>query len=173
MESPAANVRVKDDDGALMAIDDADLEQGHQAPPRDVLAPKGLNLASMGHDIASPAQSMLSETKFRLWEKRVERLIGVEARGIHRVEKHEKTAEKTLSALNIVLMWVSINTAAQNITLAMIGSSAYGLGFLDAAFCSIFGAIVGSLPAAYMATWGPVSGNRTLVRTTIPHRSQR
>ncbi|RAL68207.1 hypothetical protein DID88_008911 [Monilinia fructigena] len=50
-----------------------------------------------------------------------------------------------------------------NITLASIGASVYGLGFVDATLCSVFGAVVGVLPVAYVAGWGPWSGNRTLI----------
>jgi purine-cytosine permease-like protein len=60
------------------------------------------------------------------------------------------------------VLWFSINSAAQNITLASIGSNVYGLGFVDATLCSVLGSLLGSVPVAYTATWGP-SGNRTLV----------
>jgi purine-cytosine permease-like protein len=89
--------------------------------------------------------------------------VGLEARGIHRVKPHEQSAKRTLDFLQIVVMWLSINTAPQNITLASIGQEVYGLGFVDATLCSVFGAIVGSIPVAYTAGWGPASGNRTMV----------
>jgi hypothetical protein len=115
------------------------------------------------HDATSLEGSTLPDSKLMLLARRLERLIGIEARGIHRVREKEKTAQTTLSPLQIILLWLSINTAAQNITLAMIGQSVYELGFVDAALCSVFGGIAGSIPAAYTATWGPMSGNRTLV----------
>lgn len=37
------------------------------------------------------------------------------------------------------------------------------LSFLDSSLCAVFGAILGSLPVAYIATFGPRSGNRTMV----------
>jgi hypothetical protein len=141
-----------------------DVEKGHQpGPPRADIAPQGLTPGEPDHDTILDDESMTSETKLQLWEKRLERMTGIEARGIHRVEDHEKTSKKTLSMLQIVLLWLSINTAAQNITLGSIGQSVYGLGFVDAALCSCLGGVVGSIPAAYTATWGPISGNRTLV----------
>lgn len=97
------------------------------------------------------------------WARKVEHVLGLEARGIHRVQPSEKTAKTTLSFLQIVLLWLSINTAAQNITLASIGQEVFGLGFVDSALCSILGAVLGCVPVAYTATWGPSSGNRTLV----------
>ena len=118
-------------------------------------------------DEASVEESTLSETKLSLLARRLEALTGIEARGIHRVRDNEKSAKTTLSFMQIVLLWLSINTAAQNITLAMIGQSVYGLGFVDAALCSVFGGILGSIPAAYTATWGPISGNRTLVSCSV------
>jgi hypothetical protein len=97
------------------------------------------------------------------WTKRFEHYLGLEARGIRRVESTEQSPKTTLNFLQIVVLWFSINTAAQNITLASIGQSVYGLGFVDATLCSVFGAVIGSIPVAYTAGWGPWSGNRTLV----------
>lgn len=101
------------------------------------------------------------------WAKRVESLLGLEGRGIHRVEEAEQSPKTTLSFKNIVIMWLSINTASQNITLASIGNEVYGLGFTDAMLCSIFGGIVGTIPVAYTAGWGPWSGNRTMVGAEV------
>jgi hypothetical protein len=97
------------------------------------------------------------------WTKRVEQVLGLEARGIHRVKANEQTSKTTLKFMHIVVLWFSINTASQNITLASIGQEVYGLGFVDATLCSVFGAILGSIPVAYTAGWGPWSGNRTMV----------
>lgn len=104
------------------------------------------------------------DNKAPQWLKRIEHLLGLEARGIHRVHTSEQSAKTTLSFWNIVVLWFSINTAPQNITLASIGQEVYGLGFVDATLCSVFGAVLGSIPVAYTAGWGPWSGNRTLVR---------
>lgn len=114
-------------------------------------------------DDLSDEQSSIADYKFFLWTRKVEKLTGIESRGIRRVEDNERTKKTSLLPLHIILLWMSINTAAQNITLASIGQSVYGLGFKDAALCSVFGGIVGSIPSAYTATWGPISGNRTLV----------
>jgi len=97
--------------------------------------------------------------------------VGLEARGIHRVKANEQTPKTTLKFIHIVVLWFSINTAAQNITLASIGQEVYGLGFVDATLCSVFGGIVGSIPVAYTAGWGPWSGNRTLVLSKHPQPS--
>lgn len=114
-------------------------------------------------DYDSDGNSTIGDYKFLLWTRKVEKFAGIESRGIRRVEDHERNEKTTLTPMQIILLWMSINTAAQNITLASIGQSVYGLGFKDAALCSVFGGIVGSLPSAYTATWGPISGNRTLV----------
>ncbi len=88
----------------------------------------------------------------------------VEARGIQRVEEHERHAVGWQNYLQVFLLWVSINLAANNVTLGMLGPAVFGLGFRDASLCAVFGSILGSLPVAWIATWGPISGNRTLVR---------
>lgn len=138
-------------------------EKGHQAPPQADVTAQGITPIAPDHDVILLSGSKTPDSKLRLLEKRVERLTGIEARGIHRVQACEKTPDTTLSALQIVLMWLSINSAANNITLAMLGPAVYGLGFTDSALCACLGGLVGSLAPAYTATWGPVSGNRTLI----------
>ena len=91
----------------------------------------------------------------------------LEARGIQRVEEHERHAVGWKDYLQVFLLWVSINLAANNVTLGMLAPAVYGLSFLDASLCAVFGSIIGSIPVAYIATWGPASGNRTMVRDFI------
>jgi purine-cytosine permease-like protein len=48
----------------------------------------------------------------------------------------------------------------------MLGPLAYDLGLTDSALCAAFGAVLGAAGAAYMSTFGPESGNRTMVSST-------
>jgi NCS1 nucleoside transporter family len=61
------------------------------------------------------------------------------------------------------LLWFSINLTANNIALGLLGPLVYDLGFTDSALCAVFGGLLGGAGAAYMSTWGPRSGNRTMV----------
>ena len=96
----------------------------------------------------------------------------LEARGIQRVEPYETHELSWKRYLQVFLLWFSINLAAVNITLGMLATTVYALSFKDAALCAVFGSLTGSLPVAYIATWGPISGNRSLVslptQRTIP-----
>ncbi|KAL2819362.1 permease for cytosine/purines, uracil, thiamine, allantoin-domain-containing protein [Aspergillus cavernicola] len=87
----------------------------------------------------------------------------LEARGIERVQEHERIPKLTwISYLQVFLLWMSVNLAANNITLGMLGPAVYGLSFMDSALCAVFGALVGSISSSWMATWGPISGIRTM-----------
>ena len=87
----------------------------------------------------------------------------VEARGVQRVEPEETHPRTWLDYLQVFLLWVSVNLAAVNITLGMLGPKVYALSFKDASLCAVFGSSLGSLAVSYIATWGPKSGNRTLI----------
>lgn len=88
----------------------------------------------------------------------------LEARGIARVREDERMKKLSwISYLQACLLWASINLAANNITLGMLGPAVYGLSFRDASLCAVFGALLGSLVASWLATWGPASGLRTMV----------
>ncbi|KAJ5986292.1 hypothetical protein N7451_010657 [Penicillium sp. IBT 35674x] len=87
----------------------------------------------------------------------------LEARGIERVAPEDRMKKLSwMSYLQAFLLWVSINLAANNITLGMLGPAVYGLSFTDSALCAVFGVFTGSLVAAWVATWGPISGIRTM-----------
>lgn len=86
----------------------------------------------------------------------------IEPRGIQRVEAHERHDAHTFGFVQVALAWFSINLVACNITLGMIGPVVLNLGFLDASLCAILGMLLGNLPVAYIATFGPRSGLRTL-----------
>ena len=89
----------------------------------------------------------------------------IEARGVQRVKPEETHSITWIDYLQAFLLWVSINLAAVNITLGMLAPVVYALSFKDAALCAVFGSFLGSLAVAYVATWGPVSGNRTMIFT--------
>jgi hypothetical protein len=102
------------------------------------------------------------------FERLNEKILSIrylEKRGFERVpisERHEITGTKYMQ---IVLLWFSTNITANNIAVGMLGPLAYNLGFTDSALCAAFGAVLGSAGAAYMSTFGPDSGNRTMVST--------
>ena len=101
----------------------------------------------------------------RAWVSFERQLVAynLEARGIQRVEPHERQDLRALGYSQVAIMWFSVNLAANNITLGMLGPAVFSLGFLDSCLLSIFGALVGSMVVAYIATFGPKSGNRTMI----------
>lgn len=76
---------------------------------------------------------------------------------------NERYAPSIFGLVQMALLWFSANLTANNLTLAMLGPLVYELSFVDSALCAVFGGLLGSCGAAYMGTWGPESGNRTLV----------
>ena len=107
---------------------------------------------------------MGNKTLLQRWESALTK-YNLEARGIQRVLPHERHAPNSpqTSLGQISLFWFSMNLAANNITLGMLGPSIFGLSFLDSSLLSIFGMLIGCLPVAYMSTFGPSSGLRAMV----------
>jgi purine-cytosine permease-like protein len=101
----------------------------------------------------------------RAWNSFERQLVAYnfEARGIERVEPDERQDLRLLGYSQVAIMWFSVNLAANNITLGMLGPAVFSLGFVDACLLSVFGAFVGCLVVAYIATFGPKSGNRTMI----------
>ncbi|KAK4693019.1 hypothetical protein P7C71_g4295, partial [Lecanoromycetidae sp. Uapishka_2] len=112
------------------------------------------------------AESSRMTGKFGLYLNNFERQLiqyNLEARGVQRVEPHETHAKSWKDFMQAFLLWVSVNLAAVNITLGMLAPTVYALSFKDATLCAVFGSLLGSLAVAYIATWGPISGNRTMI----------
>jgi NCS1 nucleoside transporter family len=98
------------------------------------------------------------------WNAKFEKATGLETRGIARVPLSERHSTVNISSyLQIVLLWISCDLTANGITLAMLGPLVFKLPFTDAALCAVFGAWIGSLGPAYISTFGPRSGHRTMV----------
>ena len=142
------------------------MQMSTQAFKGDVLE-KGVT----AHDLGSPDSSEISDTRTEhargcsVWHNFMNLTIkSLEQRGIERVPSNERQTPSTMGYVQMSLLWFSMNLTANNLALGLLGPLVYQLSFLDSALCSVFGAIFGSACAAYMSTWGPLSGNRTMVR---------
>jgi hypothetical protein len=105
---------------------------------------------------------------FKRWNARIEGLAGFEARGLARVHESERHPPSNMGLLQMLLLWFSANITINNLAVTLTGPLLFGLGFVDCALCAIFGVTLGALSTAYMATWGAVSGNRTMVGFHAP-----
>lgn len=117
------------------------------------------------HSTAALAADRL-EGPLRSFERQLIK-YNVEARGIQRVEPDERHALTWKGYVSIFCLWFSINLAPVNITLGMLASQVFALSFTDAALCAVFGSLTGSLAVGYMATFGPISGIRSMVHTIL------
>lgn len=95
---------------------------------------------------------------------KLESLAGIEARGIERVPDSIK-AEKTTTEdyVQMCLIWLSANLTANNMMIGMLGPLTFRLGLRDSMLLATFGSLTGGAGSSYIASFGPASGNRTLV----------
>jgi len=132
------------------------------------------------HNIKSPHISdgpidgspVTGSSAFGRFNERLTSLKLFESRGIERVPVDERHNVKASDYLQMSLLWFSTNITANNMALGMLGPLSYDLGFVDSALCATFGALLGAAGVAYMGTFGPASGNRTMV-CPIPYRLNR
>ncbi|KAH8810752.1 vitamin B6 transporter [Xylogone sp. PMI_703] len=144
-----------------MANSTVDEEKGH------VSAPSGKESSSLEHEAdngaTQPLAPLVSGSFLQRLNDQILSIKFLEKRGIERVpesERHEITAAKYMQ---VTLLWFSTNITANNIAVGMLGPLSYDLGFTDSALCVAFGAVLGAAGVAYMSTFGPESGNRTMV----------
>ncbi|KAM7211407.1 putative purine-cytosine transporter [Rhypophila decipiens] len=138
----------------------ADLEKG---PVLTDEKPTASSLSDTSANPSTPSTSLPIPPILRKINQKIESLSGFEARGITRVLPSERQPPSRLSDLQIFFLWFGANITANNLTTGLFGPLVFQLGFTDSVFCAIVGCLLGSCCTAYMATWGPKSGNRTMV----------
>ncbi|EAW06451.1 putative purine-cytosine permease [Aspergillus clavatus NRRL 1] len=99
------------------------------------------------------------------WTAKLCRILGVETQGIERVGVDSRQSAGPDDYTRIFLLWLNSSLTANNILVGLYGPSRYGLDLATASVIGVFGCVLGSIGVAYMSTWGPRSGHRTLVVT--------
>lgn len=95
---------------------------------------------------------------------KLEAMAGMESRGIERVTEEERaTRTELIDYIQMSLIWFSSNITANNLTVGLLGPLVFGVGLKDSMLLGVFGTLVGSAGTGYISTFGPKSGNRTLV----------
>ncbi|KAJ5578081.1 uncharacterized protein N7459_007045 [Penicillium hispanicum] len=100
------------------------------------------------------------ESRYQRW---IANLKSVETRGIEQVPLEERQPVTPSTWLHMLLMWFSMSLATNNLVVGSMSTLVMGLSFKDAAICAVLGVMLGASTVAYMSTWGPRSGNRTLI----------
>ena len=101
------------------------------------------------------------------WKSQIESLKGLEARGISRVLPHEREAPSARGYMQILLLWYGANITANNLAVGFLGPLLFNLGFLDSALIVVFACWLGAVGPSYVATFGPRSGQRTMVSVLL------
>ena len=129
----------------------------------DVDAPNSSSFHhSKEHDI--PPTPQFLKGKLARWNAKVEGLGGLEARGITRVLPEEKHNGGIRGYIKMAVLWFSINLCANNIITGLLGPLVFQLGWVDSICIVIFATGLSACAPAYTSTFGPESGNRTMVR---------
>ena len=139
-----------------------DIEKGVAVNPTEINATVEGSI-SLDHEGAGRG---IPTSKGRLgyWSVKFQDIWGVEARGITRVSTNEKSVPRPLhDYFHMFSLWFSINLQAMNIIVGLLGPLVYGLGWADCVCIVIFANALASCAVAYLATFGPESGNRTMV----------
>ena len=110
-----------------------------------------------------PHTPVLLRGRLAKWNAKVEGLAGLEARGIMRVLPEEKHDGGLIGYLQMFALWFGMNLVANNLIVGFLGPLVFNLGWVDCVCIVIFANALSSCGAAYTATFGPQSGNRTMV----------
>lgn len=132
---------------------DPELEKGETSPGID----QDAGIEHVGHG-----------NRLQSWTLFLEKRFGIEARGIERVpESLRQRKTSTADYIQMCLIWFSANLTANNLLIGLLGPTLFEVGYTDGMVLGTFGAILGAIPIGYISTFGPLSGNRTLVSTHV------
>jgi hypothetical protein len=81
---------------------------------------------------AKTATAIQAENAMQRWANRIDRIAGVEARGIARVPEDMRERPVAIrDYLHMFTIWFSMNCTANQMTLGILGPVAYGLSLTD------------------------------------------
>lgn len=121
--------------------------------------------SSSQHDIPPPP---VLKGHLAKWNAKVESLIGLETRGIKRVLPEERTGCGRREYLHMFELWFGLNMVpALSLITGLLGPLVYQLGWVDCVCISIFANALSSCAPAFISTFGPQSGNRTMVGARV------
>ena len=132
----------------------------------DITASTPSSDSSHQHDI--PPTPVL-KGRLAKWNAKVESLAGLEARGIKRVLPEEKHECGRRGYLHMFGLWFGINLVVMSIITGLLGPLVYQLGWVDCVCIFIFANALSSCAPAFISTFGPQSGNRTMVGARVGH----
>ncbi|THH02634.1 hypothetical protein EW145_g6721 [Phellinidium pouzarii] len=88
--------------------------------------------------------------------------FGVEARGIERVRPEDRSPHSLVDLLDTATMWLAANSTISTYSIGTLGPSTFGLGLKDSCLAILFFNLLGTLPVAYFAVFGPRLGLRQM-----------
>lgn len=101
---------------------------------------------------------------FQRFAYRLEEVSGMEARGIERVLEVDRQPATTWDDyIQMWSIWFSANLTVNNLLAGLLGPTLFQLSMKEAMIIGPFGVFFGSACSGYTSTFGPMSGNRTLV----------
>ena len=106
------------------------------------------------------------------WNAKVESFAGLEARGIACVLPEEKHGGGRRGYLQMLALWFSMDLVVLNIIPGFLGPLVFQLGWVDSVCIVIFANALSSCGPAYISTFGPESGNRTMVGVRMEYMPQ-
>lgn len=99
---------------------------------------------------------------FQKWSDKLDGL-GVETRGIERIEPYERATNKTQLFLSVIGFWIAASGGLSSMSSFVISSTVFELTFKQSMVYGLIAQLIGCAVAAYCATMGPKSGCRQMV----------
>ncbi|KAG7666158.1 TPN1 [[Candida] subhashii] len=89
--------------------------------------------------------------------------LGVETRGIERIEPYERSTNRTRQLISVIGLWLSACGGLSSMSSFYLGPLLFGLGLRNTLISGLIGEVLGCAIAAYCSLMGPRSGCRQMV----------
>ncbi|OJJ49725.1 hypothetical protein ASPZODRAFT_1010987 [Penicilliopsis zonata CBS 506.65] len=118
-------------------------------------------------NVSSSVLAGKEDSRWQRMVRHVHRIGCIESSSIEPVPWEDRQRDDGNSALQMLLLWFSMSLAPNNIIAGSLGVLVFRLSGTDAALLAVFGNLLGVLAVGYMSIWGPRSGSRTLVCSSL------
>ncbi|RLV83905.1 Vitamin B6 transporter [Meyerozyma sp. JA9] len=114
---------------------------------------------------ARSVDSEITDGFWKVFQKASRKLdsLGVETRGIERIEAYERSTNKTKQLVSVIGLWLSASGGLSSMSSFFLGPLLFGLGLRNTLIAGLVGHILGCAIAAYCSLMGPRSGCRQMV----------
>ncbi|KAK6205436.1 uncharacterized protein RJT21DRAFT_15853 [Scheffersomyces amazonensis] len=152
-------------DGEIIVTETDNSERSKYFHPVKKFGDSDASIVENSNDISISKDEYNNNTIWRTIARASAKLdsLGVETRGIERIEPYERSTNKMKQLISVIGLWLSACGGLSSMSSFFLGPLLFDLGLRNTLISGLIGQAVGCAIAAYCSLMGPRSGCRQMV----------